>query len=907
MLSRPDTCRGCPLDDLATGFMAPSGTGANGVLIVGEALGEEEAAAGSPFVGKAGYTLDKIITRGGMRRDDFTIANAVWCRPPFNKLAGAWYLQPALDHCRQYLDGLVARVRPRCIVGLGGIAAASLIPTLPASITKVKSYVFWSDRYQTWVIPSIHPSFIMRGQTAWAQVLMFDLQHAIEIARDGFSYPELDYTLDCTPKEALEWVDEFEQYYGQHPDLYLSADIETPGKDADEEDLDLEESQDYLILRCGYSYREGHALSIPWGGQYQQVHARLLAGPAQKVFWNGGFDAPRIRASNIVIGGDIHDAMDAWHVLNSDQKKSLGYVAPFFAKRYPCWKHTANDEPAKYNAMDADIAGICMRGTVELLKKHGLWNIYKEFICKMDVVFASMTKAGMPINITKRQESAKAITTRHAEVLATLDVTVPQTIKPFTPKKGYVKPPADLTGLTEVVFDGVKQKVCERCGMKDPKKPHFAAKKRSVNPCAGSKVITIEEGTKRWVRMAPFVPSPAGILKYQKHQGHSPVFVGQGAERHATTDEKALRTLIGRHPKDEVYPLVLEYRELSKVGGTYIGWWDEQLEAITGGLKTGIDGRIHGHYRHNPSTLRSSMVGPNLQNIPRGDDSEVQRLVKQMFEAPHGYTFVARDFSGIEAVLVGYHANSPTYTRLAKIDVHSYFTAHRLYSMGILTAADLPDLTWSDADLIHYFKDIKNRFGVERNIGKRCIHAGNYLVGAKLLHDTYPTWFPKIKDASLALGLYFEVFPEIPTWHARIGQQVDKTGVIKNSFGHVHRFYHVLQWRKRGGHWISEPGPDLKRVIAFGPQSDAAFIGKRAGLRLYYDYPDTMAQWLRLFIHDEWLAEVPQQRAEEADDILRIEMEKPIPEMPLCQSWGMGSHLAIGSEGKMGTCWAYMT
>ncbi len=318
------------------------------------------------------------------------------------------------------------------------------------------------------------------------------------------------------------------------------------------------------------------------------------------------------------------------------------------------------------------------------------------------------------------------------------------------------------------------------------------------------------------------------------------------------------------------------------------------------------DGRVHPVFRHTPSTLRSSCVSPNLQNIPRGDDSEVQALVKQMFVAPPGNILVARDFSGIEAVLVGYHAGSRDYIRLAKLGVHDYFNAFALEKQGKLPATDLPDLKWSDADLSAYLKSIKKRFPVERNVAKRCVHASNYRVGPSKLSSEYPVWFPKPKDAAILMALYFEVFPEISKWHERICRQVDKEPFIKNSFGHGHRFYQVMNWSKVGNEWTSDYGDDAKRLIAFLPQSDAALIGKRALKRCYYNYPDSVGQWLRLFIHDELFCEAPIARADECDSILEFEMGQPIPEMRLDPSWMMGDYLTIGTEGKRGFDWGSM-
>lgn len=278
-----------------------------------------------------------------------------------------------------------------------------------------------------------------------------------------------------------------------------------------------------------------------------------------------------------------------------------------------------------------------------------------------------------------------------------------------------------------------------------------------------------------------------------------------------------------------------------------------------------------------------------------------------MFVAPEGWTFVARDFSGIEAQLVGVEAGDREFLRLAKIDIHSYFTGMNLVRMGKLTKADEPSLSWSDKDLKAYGKEvIKARFNADRNVGKRCIHAGDYRVGPKKLQEEYPHWFPKVKDAAAVLHFFYEVFPAIDKWHERLCKQVDKDPFIKNAFGHGHRFYQVLQWEKVGTEWSWTYGEDAKRLIAFNPQSNAALIGKRALKRCYYNYPDTVARWLRLFIHDEILTECPKNRADECDSILQFEMEREIPELRLDPGWGFGNYLRVESEGKRGDSWDSM-
>ena len=322
-------------------------------------------------------------------------------------------------------------------------------------------------------------------------------------------------------------------------------------------------------------------------------------------------------------------------------------------------------------------------------------------------------------------------------------------------------------------------------------------------------------------------------------------------------------------------------------------------------------------FTHNPSSLRLSSVDPNLQNIPRGVDSEIEHFVKEIFVAPEGSTFWARDYSGIEAVLVGYFAGSARYTRLAKLGVHAFLASHILKRPA--------DLGWSDADLRTHFKEIKKEKSIYDK-AKRTVHASNYMVSPGKLVIEYPEVFPTQKAAMDLQGLYFDLFPEIRQWHRDLCIRVDGTkkrthegdpshidawtlGVCHaiNPFGYLHRFYNVLDWQRdpHTNEWLWEYGEDAKRLISNLPQSTAAAILKRAAKRIWAE-GGVVAASLRLLIHDEIFGEVALKRVEECLEVSRIHMEAPIEELPLDPDWGMGPYLTIGTEAKVGKVWADM-
>lgn len=348
---------------------------------------------------------------------------------------------------------------------------------------------------------------------------------------------------------------------------------------------------------------------------------------------------------------------------------------------------------------------------------------------------------------------------------------------------------------------------------------------------------------------------------------------------------------------------------------------------VKGGFPTGLDGRVHTLFTHNPSSLRLSSVDPNLQNIPRGGGSEVEGWVKECFEAPPGKIFWERDFSGIEAVLVGYFAGSRSYTRLAKLGVHAFVACNILGTP--------PSLSLSDAELRGIFSELKVRDKRDKlgiyDKAKRTVHASNYMVSPRKLVYEYPEVFPTVKEAAKLQGLYFELFPEIRAWHRDLCIRVDGTkrrsvddettsvdpwtlGVChaRNPFSYTHRFYNVLDWNKvkvedgsNKWEWLWEYGEDAKRLISFLPQSTAAAIIKRAAKTLWYHHP-WVGETMRLLIHDSILGESKEGDVDRCLETSRMVMEAPIEALPLDPSWGMGEYLTIGTEAKVGKIWAFM-
>lgn len=893
MTPKPDRCRACPGWAWGSeGFMAaPAGTGENGVLILGEALGEQEAEAGQPFVGKAGHVLRGMLKREGLTVEAFRIENCLRCRPPNNDITLPT-AQAALAYCPFWRETL-REAPPKAIVALGNTAFRQATG-LPNGITEARGYIH-RGLSGIPVIATYHPAFLARGNQRLSRVFSHDIKQAVDVAAGGVPAYQPDYCLDPTPVQAGYWVERYEAALRADPTTILAYDIETPfSVKSDEAQLDLADDPTYTIHRISFAFEANTAMTIPWRADYMGLIRRLLEVEAIRVNWNGRYDDPRIAFNGVEIRGPRWDMMLGWHVLNSDLEKGLGFVTPFYAPQIPMWKHLSGSQPSFYSAVDADATWQNARGIIRDLKAHRLWDVFDRHIVQLDPILEAMGKAGLQIDLAAREALAKDLYTEQARLADLIDQAVPVAARPV---KVYKKAPKESAGLIEVKAKA-EVKVCSVCGKKATK----------VHPCVKkgeAEIVRKVVETSVWHKPLPFKLSNVALKRYQAVRRHEPVHT-KDRERRVTFDADACKALAKRYPHDPLYPLIVNYREVEKIGATYSGTWDPEQGRVIGGMPMDLAGRIHPVYVHNPSTLRLACINPNAQNFPSGrkdaGGNDFQARIKQMVVADPGHTLVEIDFSAIEAVLVGYFAHSSDYIRLAKIGVHDYLNSHILYRSGKI---DHPaDTAWSDADLKACLKDLKKRFKPEREVAKRIIHGSNYGMAPSRMYSLYPESFGSLKRAAELQRIYFEVCPAVKRWQTQTIQQAHEAAQLRNPFGYVHWFWRVIQWKQNPiGEWEQEWGEDAKRALAFLPQSTAAGLIKEAMLKIQAAALDP---WLRLQVHDSLVLHLPEDHVEAIGRQIFAIMTEPCPALPLDSALGLGVCLGIGAEAKVGRTWGTM-
>lgn len=152
-------CSRCRLEKTRTNVVFGEGTAKSGLMIIGEAPGEEEDRQGRPFVGRAGQLLTKIIESIKLKRQDVYIANALKCRPPFNRQPQ----EDELDNCREYLEAQIKFIKPMVILCVGNFAVRTLLSSgQPISKLRGKFTEFLGIP----LMPTFHPSYLLRNPSA---------------------------------------------------------------------------------------------------------------------------------------------------------------------------------------------------------------------------------------------------------------------------------------------------------------------------------------------------------------------------------------------------------------------------------------------------------------------------------------------------------------------------------------------------------------------------------------------------------------------------------------------------------------------------------------------------------------------------------------------------------------------
>jgi DNA polymerase-1 len=322
-----------------------------------------------------------------------------------------------------------------------------------------------------------------------------------------------------------------------------------------------------------------------------------------------------------------------------------------------------------------------------------------------------------------------------------------------------------------------------------------------------------------------------------------------------STDIEVLEKLAAQEdpsdPRTSVPRLVIEYRQLQKLIGTYLTALAQSIDPTTGRIHTTFHQLV-------TSTGRLASQGPNLQNIPVRTD--VGRQVRKAFVAPPGCLLVCADYSQIELRILAHLSQDPALIDAFREgqDIHTA-VASQVFGVS-------PELV--SREMRNHAKTINfgiiygvTAFGLARRIeGMDVETAGKLIADYRRRFAGIDRFLQQCVDHATTHG-YVATF----MGRRRAIPEVKSANAAQRALGE-------------------------RLAINTVVQGSAADLMKLAMVRVQNRIDrDRLPMRMLLQIHDELVLETPEERAEEHARIVKEEMEGAMAlSVPLLAETGVG-------------------
>lgn len=182
-----NSCRKCTLGSIRTHAVVGCGSLDAEAMFIGEAPGYHEDQQGTPFVGRAGAILNRLLDHINLRKDDVYIANILKCRPPENR-------NPQTDEvqkCTPYLNTQIEIIQPRILIPLGNFSYQYLFSIYGLPINKISKdhgKMFYKNTImgRLMILPMFHPA-VATYNPKKIDILMKDFENLKQHLRQTFT------------------------------------------------------------------------------------------------------------------------------------------------------------------------------------------------------------------------------------------------------------------------------------------------------------------------------------------------------------------------------------------------------------------------------------------------------------------------------------------------------------------------------------------------------------------------------------------------------------------------------------------------------------------------------------------------------------------------------------------------
>ncbi len=348
----------------------------------------------------------------------------------------------------------------------------------------------------------------------------------------------------------------------------------------------------------------------------------------------------------------------------------------------------------------------------------------------------------------------------------------------------------------------------------------------------------------------PFnINSPAQLGKILFEDLNLPAPVKYGKGKTISTAADVLEGLAAEH---EIARKVLDYRQLTKLKGTYIDALPELIDPKTGRLHTTFN-------QAGAATGRLSSSNPNLQNIPIR--TELGREIRAAFVPREGWKLVVADYSQIELRLLAHMSHDPVLVDAFRRgeDIHTRTAAEVFRVPPLMVTSEMR----RNAKAVNFgIVYGQTPFGLATSLGI------------------------DRKEAELYIQTYFELHAGVKKFIQKTIAEVRESGFAPTLFG-----------RKRPIPDMHSRNPNARsfaeRTAVNTPlQGTAADLIKLAMIRIDEILRrEKLETRMLLQVHDELLFESPPAEAEQVSKMVKREMENVHKlDVPLIVDVGIGEN-----------------
>jgi DNA polymerase-1 len=343
------------------------------------------------------------------------------------------------------------------------------------------------------------------------------------------------------------------------------------------------------------------------------------------------------------------------------------------------------------------------------------------------------------------------------------------------------------------------------------------------------------------------VNSPQQLAKilFEEMNLPAPVKTGKG-KVHST----AVDVLEGLALHHEIAALVIEYRQLTKLKGTYVDGLPQLIRPATGRLHTSFN-------QAGAATGRLSSSNPNLQNIPIR--TEQGREIRAAFLPQDGWLLLSADYSQIELRLLAHFSEDP-------VLVSSFRNGEDIHAR---TAAEV-------------FGVMPEMVNPEMRRGAKAVNFG-IVYGQTAFGLASALGIPR-KEAEIYIRNYFERYRGVQKWIEATIAEVRASGCTRTMFGRV-RSIPDMNARNPNARSFAE-----RTAVNTPLQGSAADLIKLAMIRIDQALSEHhFAARMLLQVHDELVFEVPPEELESVTELVKREMENVATlRVPLVAEVGVG-------------------